>query len=385
MSAERLRIAMLTLYPRDPSRIAGGVRAVAYNLAQGLGRYPDLELHVAHCHGDIQRDETARAGDVTIHYLAPARRLRMLPNMTAGIGRLRRFLRELAPDVVHAHVAPFAVAAARYPTVYTIHGLAGEEARSYTSSLFDRLRYGLYAYYDRRALRQARELVAISQYVMDAYGGRTSARWQRIDNPLTDDFFQAAALAPERPNLVLFAGSITEVKDLETLIAAIALVKQTMPAVQLHLAGRATSAEYQERLLAQVRSLDLEGNVTFRGLLDRGELLRAYAECALVALPSRQENAPMAVIEAMAVGKPVAATRVGGVPELVREGETGHLVEPGDPEGLAEAMLDLLRAPERRVEMGQRAQALARERFALDAIAGRYRALYYRVAGREVP
>ena len=89
----------------------------------------------------------------------------------------------------------------------------------------------------------------------------------------------------------------------------------------------------------------------------------------------------MAVIEAMAAGKPVVATRVGGVPDLVADGETGFLVPPGDHEAMAGRLGDLLDDAGLRRRMGDRARQIARERFAADSVAAAHRNLYYQVLG----
>ena len=128
----------------------------------------------------------------------------------------------------------------------------------------------------------------------------------------------------------------------------------------------------------------LASNVAFLGLLDKEQLLQEYARCSAVVLASRQETMPMAVIEAMAAAKPVVAMRVGGVSELVEDGNSGYTVAPGDVEGMARHILELLdNAPLRR-RMGEHARQLA-ERFQLETVAAQYRQLYYQVAGRAIP
>ena len=88
-----------------------------------------------------------------------------------------------------------------------------------------------------------------------------------------------------------------------------------------------------------------------------------YARSAIVALPSKQETAPVAVAEAMATGRPVVATRVCGVPYMVEDGGSGILVEHGDVAALAGALSRLLRDRELRVQMGQRGREIAESRF----------------------
>ncbi len=92
----------------------------------------------------------------------------------------------------------------------------------------------------------------------------------------------------------------------------------------------------------------------------------------------------MAVIEAMAAGKPVVATRVGGVPDLIEDGRTGYLVDAGDVTSLARKSIKLLQDDDLRRQMGHRAREVA-QRFRLENVALQYRKLYYQVAGRAVP
>jgi glycosyltransferase involved in cell wall biosynthesis len=109
--------------------------------------------------------------------------------------------------------------------------------------------------------------------------------------------------------------------------------------------------------------------VTFAGCVDRAKIATMLQIASMLVLPSAQENAPMAIAEAMAAGTPVLATSVGGVPEMVRNGDTGFLYQPGDIAALVEHAGRLLRDPVLRTEFGRRAYRLARERYAPSAVA----------------
>ena len=373
-----MRLALLTFYPDDPRMIPGGIRMVSYNLAQGLKAYPDLDLHIVHCHSDMDRDRVVEDGGTTIHYLALPRQ-RIIPNLVTGVRRVRETLAEIKPDLVHAHVAHFAYAGVRagYPTIYTIHGVLARERAIYRGTLFDRLRYGLLGWYEARALRRVDRLVAISSYVLDEYAQVRADSWLRIDNPVPREFFSVADRA--EAGRILYAGSITEIKDLLMLLRAVERLVPLYPGVKLRLAGRATSEIYERQVRGYVKTHGLEEQVEFLGLLSREELLEEYSRCALLALSSVQENAPMAVIEAMAAGKPVVATRVGGVPDLVSEGETGYLVPAGDDLTMAERLAELLGNTALCKRLGQQARVVAQGRFGADRVAQAYYALYQRV------
>jgi glycosyltransferase involved in cell wall biosynthesis len=373
-----LRLAMLTFYPEDSRVVPGGIRMVAYNLVQALLAYPDLELHVVHCHSDISRDHTVQNGRAMLHFLALPRQ-RIVPNLVTGVQRLIRMLHAIDPHLVHAHAGHLAYAsvAAGYPTIYTIHGVLPLERQVYSGSLFDRLRYGLLSWYESRALPRVQHLVAISPHVLEAYAHLTQRPWSRIDNPVPEAFFRLSDAS--EPGRILFAGSITEIKDLLTLLGAVERLRTIQPRVTLRIAGRVTSETYAQHIRAHVRERGMEEAVQFLGLLDREAMTEEYRRCAVVALSSLQENAPMTVIEAMAAGKPVVATRVGGIPDLVIEGETGYMVPVGDDAALALGLQRVLQDASLAERLGQRGREVAMQRFSAAEIARRYYELYAQV------
>jgi glycosyltransferase involved in cell wall biosynthesis len=377
-----MRLLLLTFYPLDVDVVPSGIRAVSLNLVQGLRAYDDLELHVLHCHSDVEADHTVRQDGVTVHYLAMPRR-RIVPNLITSIGRIVRQIHVLDPDLVHAHAAHFAYASVRagYPTLYTIHGVMPKEREIYSGNWFDRLRYAILAYYERRALRGVRGLVAVSPYVRQVYDGWLDGQeqlcWVGIDNPVPPSFLSLRDRT--EPGRILYIGSITEIKDILTLLRAMVRVRDARPETQLRIAGRVTSESYESRVHDFVAQHNLEDAVCFLGLLSRQEIVHEYERCAVLALSSLQENAPMVIIEAMAAAKPVVATRVGGVSHLVSEGATGFMVPAGDDEAMAGRLIQLLDDEELRQRLGRRAREVARERHALDQVAASYHALYQRV------
>jgi len=384
---DRMSVALATLYPSDPMRISGGVRTVAYHLVQGLSQWPDLDIHAVHCHSEVEQDRDVVSENVAVHYRAMRSR-RIVPNTVVAVSKVGTILKRLSPAVVNAHTGHYAVAAlrARLPTLYTVHGVAFREAQVYgQNGLLERLRYYMERYYDALAMRRVKHAIAISPYVMREYHGRTHAQWHRIDNPISEEFLSLDNR--EQVGRVLFVGTITEVKDILTLLKAFALMARRPDGVRCHLrlAGRTTSPAYEQTLKDYIHEHGLHTTVSFLGALDRPALLREYGECAAVVLPSRQENAPMAVIEAMAAGKPVVATRVGGIPDLVLDGETGFLVEPGDESDMARSLTRLLSDDQLRGRMGVRARHEASARFRLKEVVRKYREVYYLTAGQCQP
>jgi glycosyltransferase involved in cell wall biosynthesis len=132
------------------------------------------------------------------------------------------------------------------------------------------------------------------------------------------------------------------------LLAATAIVRRTIPDVKLVLVGQGPQLA---AIRKQIEHLDLDRSVVMTGFRDDAQRLTSAFD--VFALPSVHEGLSIALIEALALGKPVVACRAGGVPEVMRHGEHGLLVDPGDVEGLARGITALLRDPALRAQFGQ--------------------------------
>lgn len=129
-----------------------------------------------------------------------------------------------------------------------------------------------------------------------------------------------------------------------------------------------------------VRLAGLKDSVTFTGALNEVRPWLALAD--IVVLPSLTEGLPIALIEAMAMGKPCVASAAGGIPEVITDKKDGLLVPPADPESLARALDSLLASPELRVQLGQAALNTAQEKFDVKRLAAECGALYQEICGK---
>jgi glycosyltransferase involved in cell wall biosynthesis len=169
-------------------------------------------------------------------------------------------------------------------------------------------------------------------------------------------FFPSAQLSAE-PR-VIFVGDILRAKGVFDLLSAWVHVKRACPHASLTIVA---SADYTKGLFARtVRSLGVEGSITLTGPLPNPAVANLLRQSRLLCLPSHQEGTPLCVMEALACGLPVVATRVGGIPDIVEHDTTGLLIDQGDVEGLATSLITLLGDPGRCARMGQAAHAFAR-------------------------
>ena len=179
-------------------------------------------------------------------------------------------------------------------------------------------------------------------------------------------------LTPGGPVLVQTA-TLRAQKAVEVMIAATAIVRRTQPDVRLIVAGAGDVAPLAEIAAA-------EGVADAVSLLGpRDDVADLLAVASVGVLSSDFEGMPLAVLEYMAAGLPVVATDVGGLPEIVRDGETGFLVGPRDPAALAERVGRLLADPALAREMGERGRRRQRELFSREAMVGAVSGLYERL------
>ena len=145
--------------------------------------------------------------------------------------------------------------------------------------------------------------------------------------------------------------------------------------------------DLRENLEARAASLGVSQTVSFAGMASRNQMPGYLAAADIVVVPSIHydgyvDGLPNVALEAMAAGKPLIATRVGGLPQLVTSGENGLLVDERDSDGLADAIVALTRDPALRARMGESGRSLIRDSMNWDVVAERFETVYERVTRR---
>lgn len=159
-----------------------------------------------------------------------------------------------------------------------------------------------------------------------------------VPNIVNLDAFRPAEVPPVKPHL-LVARNLEQVYDVATAIRAFAIVIARDGDVHLTVAGSGPEREALERL---AQELGVASKVRFTGQLDNTELPRLYATASVLVNPSRVDNLPISLLEALAAGVPIVSTDVGGIPYVVKHETTALLVPPGKPAAMADAILRLL-------------------------------------------
>lgn len=325
----------------------GGIESRIEGLARGLARRHEVAVLTARLPGTAS--EERRDGYTVLR--CPARVLRWFPYNPPPLWTrgLDAALEAWGPDVVDFHYrwAPeWTRAMARWARghalVFTWHNHFGEgegPARLLSAAADARF---------LRSLAHARRIVCVSRAVEAELAGRGLPRARLVT--VYPGFEHPPPVREPEGEHAVFVGRLVATKGLATLLDALAMA----PRVRVVVAGKGPQRRWLE---ARARWLGLQGRVRFAGFVPEEEKIRLVASARFLVHPARWESLGHAVVEAMLLGKPVVATRAGGLPEAVGYG--GLLVEPGDARALAEAMSKLWDDEGYRAKLGEAARAHA--------------------------
>lgn len=300
-----------------------------------------------------------------------------------GLVRLHGFLRREAYDIVHTHtskggfVGRLAAKLAGVPMIlHTAHGFAFHEASPPRTRRF-------YSTMERIASHWCDRVITVSEFHRNwalELGMCSPDKIVAIPNGIADpgrhsnvDFVQLRRQLQKRNGdfLILCVGRLAPDKGLEYLIEAAAAMPQMERRLQIVIAGDGPAREQLERFAAKLGVIDRVSFIGFRE--DVADLLAA---CDLVVLPSVREGLSIALLEAMAAGKPIVATSIGSQREVALHAEVGLFVRPADAISLAEAILRLAADQTLMTRLGNNARAIYESFYTEDRMLRSYRRLY---------
>jgi glycosyltransferase involved in cell wall biosynthesis len=290
--------------------------------------------------------------------------------------RLRRLVREHEINLIHAHLPTMGIIAriaSPVPVVYTEHNMAGSY-RPLTRTL-NRVTYGRNA-----------AATAVSGAVAGSVNGWPGNPALVIPNGVAvhvDPEGIAAARQELRLSesdlLVAHVGNIRPGKGHDVLIDAVAHLHQRLPSVRFVSIGGEKYPGDLERVRGRAHDAGLENVLRFMGR--RPDALNFVAAADMFVNPSSVEGLPVAILEAMALGRPVVAAAAGGVPGIVKDGVTGILVEPNEPQALAGGIEKLINDPFLAGRLGEAAQDMVEKEYGLEPMVRATEDVYRKVAG----
>jgi alpha-maltose-1-phosphate synthase len=376
--ADDISVALLTR--EYPPEVYGGAGVHVEYLARELARLVRLTVH---CQGADRPAAIAhRPWDRLADANAALQVISADLSMTAAVA---------GADVVHSHTwyanlgGHLASALYGIPHVMTVHSL--EPLRPWKAEQLGG-GYALSSWCERVAVESAAAVIAVSagmrSDVLGAYPAVDPDRVHVIRNGIDTteyapdprtEVLGRYGIDPARPQ-VMFVGRITRQKGLPVLLRA---AEHLDPAVQLVLcAGLADTPELEEEVTGLVEHLRAtrSGVIWIAGMLPKHEIIQLLSHATVFVCPSLYEPLGIVNLEALACGAPVVASKVGGIPEVVLDGQNGLLVPPDDPAALAAAVTELTSDPARAATMGELGRRWVSTEFSWAAIARQTVTLY---------
>jgi len=366
----------------------GGIAAHVYELARALRNLGNDVTLVTFRKTFFAPKEELLDGLHIIRIYLPRNTVLLYPIFAAfEYFNVRRIVKTKRIDVLHSHyVFPDGFVSRLHPGVPRV-------ATEHTSGFLERLERGRMLWLYRWVYAGMDHIIAPSDELAEAVRslGILEQKITFVPNGVDTEKFSPEvpaesirrqyALAPDT-RIVLCPRRLEPKNGVKYLIEAIPAVLQRCPDTGFFIVG----GSYPDQLaLLQKRAHELGvlDHVTFTGSVPNADMPQWYAAADVVVLPSLKEATSIAGLEAMACGKPLVGTNVGGIPYLIDDGETGLLVEPKNHSQLADALIRVLTDDELRSEMGVRAREKAIRQFSWVRVAGTVQSIYERTLGRR--
>lgn len=349
-------------------------------LLEGFAQLPEAEVDVVCCVRQPLPSPQNLAPNIRYHSLVVPKAGWMSSGYLGCIAAVRKKLRTLSPNIVHGQGTErdCAITAvfSGFPSVLTVHGNMRLVAQVNQARPFS---YGwLNAHLEGFTLPRADGVICITNYTREAVQSLARKTWL-VPNAVDQCFFDIK-VEPENPPTLLCVGLVCVRKNQNFLIRSLDRLAEQRR-FRLLILGHVTQEDYgaEFRELLRTRPWCEHG-----GFADRESLRKLFATASGLVLPSLEDNCPMVVLEAMAAGVPVAAARVGGVPDLIAPDRTGLLFEPQDANGICDAAAHLLEDRQSAARLARTANLEARVRFHPKTIAARHLEIYREVLNKPV-
>jgi glycosyltransferase involved in cell wall biosynthesis len=393
--AKPLRVLMMSQYPlAESDHRLGGIMQTTYQLVSGFIELadPDLDLRLLSLNENCTKPVTRRYGNVTVHHI---------PKSVSPFGFIfsepfrllyhyLKLLFSFRPHIVHAQGnVSFIMLSLLYGrrSIQTVHGVFRNEQKTIPTSqrtasmrLRFLLRESIESFYFatiRTIIVTSTQLVILAQ---QAGGKPKKIVW--IDNSVDKAFFvEPAPRTTEAQLTLLFVGLITPRKGLHFLLPAFAKLVTTNPDMCLRIIGIFSAApDYVAELKKTYAALIETGQLIFTGGVDQSDLIKEYGNADIFVLPSLGETAPVAISQAMCAGLPVISTQIGGIPDMIADGENGFVVAPASSEALEKALQSLIGDRAKARAMGDNGRRFGVIRYHPVSNAGKTMALYRETA-----
>jgi len=368
-----MKICMVSPFPNTLGKTIGGVEAVTGALVPALASLPQVrEINVLCFQQEAGFSRYQLSDKVAVWYFKGQKHLNLPTRGLLDLLQAWKFIRQYPHTVVHGQGISFMgdIATTISPfSVVSAHGIVHVEAqKALGRSIPDRIRINLTTKMVRRVLGTAKVVISTSDYDGRSLKEYINGKSISISNPVQPLFFTKTWEETREPYL-LFAGVMHPRKNIEGIIRSFSKTLVKFPLSKLYIAGPQPDKEYAQKIINIISSMKIGHAVNLMGLIDNEVLAETLKKCAGVVMFSWEETSPTIIAQAMASSKPVIASNVGGISEMVQKGMNGYLVTAGAEDELASCMKELLDSRKLRRRMGDYAREIAWRHFDAKSVA----------------
>lgn len=340
-----LRIAFITTDNREDSRDYSPEKpwfgTAPQALLDGFAEFPDnIEVHVVSCAREHLASPIKLASNIIFHSVHVPAWAWLKTLYLGNIIAVRRCLKKIKPDLVHGQGTErdcaWCAVFSGYPNLITIHGNMRRLAKLSRASLWSFIR--ITAALEHIAIRLCGGLICISNHTKNALCALAKRTWL-IPNAANLHFIRNGLHTNHFPPIILMIGDLIPNKNQLAFLSAIESIQEKYGFIVRIFGKIDQTNSYTQKIL---KFTEKHSWCKCHHFASRETIRKQMEAASMLAMPSIEENSPMAVIEAMAMGLPVAASRVGGIPELVVDDESGILFDPLDQVDMRTAVKTLL-------------------------------------------
>lgn len=362
------------------------------NLARALAKRPDIELHLLTVKSHLAADAHFFADGVHFHVLRGTRNtVQPLTLYEQDRRTLIRELQQIQPDIIESFgtEGPFSYAGvtSTYPCVIKIQGIITRNLREmgFHPTRYLWWRYFITQFIERRTFRLCTDAIADNDFMAD-FVRKTNPdiRIHCLPNLIAPVFFQAKQDWTKPRDSILFIGSLKREKGIFDLVEAFSHVRASGVQANLRIIGTG-DADSTRTIQDMARQRGVEDTIQFLGHLNHQQIVSEMQQTAFLVHPAWVDFSPNSVYESMTAGLSVIGTKVGGLPYMIIEGETGYLTEPRNPFALATCIKSLLANNTAQQQMGTNAMHKMRTRFEESRIVESLISIYKNMIARQKP
>lgn len=363
-----MKIAVLCSYALPKGYAAAGSIAYQVKLTHYLLHIRDIELHIITVgkeNGQFKRDNQV------IHTVKKRKFFNIPYSLPVLLWKTKHKIVEIDPDIVHAISSDFLSSVAaflrgKYPTVLTAYGIAAKEIKYYREDYtkIQKIQSLIFSpiiiINERYCLSKIPNIIVQTPSIKNIISKWTKSKIYIAPSGIEYEEIkkkQSHKLLNERPDIFMVV-NMEKIKGVDILIKALPMVTKSIPNLSVCIGG---SGPQENELKSLVKKLHLDKHVKFLGFISEEDKYQYYKACKLVVVPSRWDCQPFAPLDAAASGKPVIASRIGGIQDTVEDRKTGLLFEPENTDDLADKIVTLLKDERLREDMGKAAKVKAKE------------------------